>query len=169
MESSKSAIQTLAPEFSALMVIFRSTGPVISTRRSSSPGPAERPASSGSLRTASVSRQEPRVLPPRRSGGALRAPASSSPPPGERAVQLGDEGQRLGVRTSPLSAARQPVGGPCREVLGSWAPARGSLGRRTAALVGAGRRLVELLLLGGPDQGEGGCVRVEGRGDVRSK
>jgi len=33
-ESSKSAIKTLAPEFSALMIILRSTGPVISTRRS---------------------------------------------------------------------------------------------------------------------------------------
>jgi hypothetical protein len=32
--SSKSAIHTLAPEFSALMVILRSGGPVISTRRS---------------------------------------------------------------------------------------------------------------------------------------
>src|SRR5258708_5048687 len=32
--SSKSAINTLAPEFNALMIIFRSTGPVISTRRS---------------------------------------------------------------------------------------------------------------------------------------
>ncbi len=34
LESSKSAMKTLAPELSALMIIFRSTGPVISTRRS---------------------------------------------------------------------------------------------------------------------------------------
>src|SRR5208283_1680180 len=33
-ESSKSAMKTLAPELSALMIIFRSGGPVISTRRS---------------------------------------------------------------------------------------------------------------------------------------
>jgi hypothetical protein len=33
-ESSKSAMNTFAPELSALMIIFRSTGPVISTRRS---------------------------------------------------------------------------------------------------------------------------------------
>jgi hypothetical protein len=33
-ESSTSATNTCAPEFSALMIIFRSTGPVISTRRS---------------------------------------------------------------------------------------------------------------------------------------
>ena len=35
VESSKSAMKTLAPELSALMIILRSTGPVISTRRSS--------------------------------------------------------------------------------------------------------------------------------------
>ena len=34
VESSKSAMNTFAPEFSALMTIFGSTGPVISTRRS---------------------------------------------------------------------------------------------------------------------------------------
>ena len=33
-ESSKSAMKTFAPEFNALMIILRSTGPVISTRRS---------------------------------------------------------------------------------------------------------------------------------------
>ena len=33
-ESSKSDMNTLAPELSALMIILRSTGPVISTRRS---------------------------------------------------------------------------------------------------------------------------------------
>src|SRR5215468_7793558 len=36
--SSKSASHTFAPELSALMVIFRSVGPVISTRRSTRPG-----------------------------------------------------------------------------------------------------------------------------------
>ena len=35
LASSKSAMKTLAPEFSALITILRSTGPVISTRRSS--------------------------------------------------------------------------------------------------------------------------------------
>jgi hypothetical protein len=32
-ESSKSAMKTFAPELSALMIVLRSTGPVISTRR----------------------------------------------------------------------------------------------------------------------------------------
>ena len=36
--SSKSAIHTLAPELSALMLIFRLVGPVISQRRSARPG-----------------------------------------------------------------------------------------------------------------------------------
>ena len=36
VESSKSAMNTRAPELSALMIILRSTGPVISTRRSCS-------------------------------------------------------------------------------------------------------------------------------------
>ena len=40
MASSWSASHTFAPEFSALIAIFRSVGPVISTRRSSRPGPA---------------------------------------------------------------------------------------------------------------------------------
>ena len=37
-ESSKSAMNTRAPELSALITIFRSVGPVISTRRSCRPG-----------------------------------------------------------------------------------------------------------------------------------
>ncbi|KAI9236679.1 MAG: hypothetical protein BYD32DRAFT_418229 [Podila humilis] len=37
-ESSKSAMKVAAPEFKALMTILRSTGPVISTRRSWRPG-----------------------------------------------------------------------------------------------------------------------------------
>ena len=36
LASSKSAMKTLAPELSALIIILRSTGPVISTRRSAS-------------------------------------------------------------------------------------------------------------------------------------
>jgi hypothetical protein len=38
LASSKSAMNTLAPELSALMIIFRSVGPVISTRRSARSG-----------------------------------------------------------------------------------------------------------------------------------
>ncbi|GAP59084.1 hypothetical protein AHiyo1_22980 [Arthrobacter sp. Hiyo1] len=50
-----SASHTLAPEFSALMVIFRSTGPVISTRRSSKPGAGGATRQFGSFRMPAVS------------------------------------------------------------------------------------------------------------------
>ena len=53
--SSWSASQTLAPEFSALIVIFGSVGPVISTRRSSRPGPAPATRHSASSRMWAVS------------------------------------------------------------------------------------------------------------------
>ena len=61
-ESSKSAIKTFAPEFSALMIIFRSAGPVISTRRSC------RSRGMGSIvhepsRTCSVSGRKSGILP----------------------------------------------------------------------------------------------------------
>ena len=87
-----SASQTLAPEFRALMVIFLSTGPVISTRRSSRPGAGGATRQDGSLRMCSVSRQEPRV----RAGGDL-GPAGPPclqqllPPLRGGPVQLGDE------------------------------------------------------------------------------
>ena len=54
LESSKSAMKTLAPEFSALMTILRSTGPVISTRRSSR-SPAGGAIFQSASRTAAVS------------------------------------------------------------------------------------------------------------------
>src|ERR1035438_157235 len=43
LASSKSASHTLAPEFRALIVIFLSVGPVISTRRSTRPGAGAAP------------------------------------------------------------------------------------------------------------------------------
>jgi hypothetical protein len=44
LESSKSAMNVLAPEFNALMTIFLSVGPVISTRRTLPPRGTTRPA-----------------------------------------------------------------------------------------------------------------------------
>ncbi|AJC60718.1 hypothetical protein GZL_08178 [Streptomyces sp. 769] len=52
--SSKSAIHTWAPEFRALIVIRRSGGPVISTRRSVSPGAGGATRQESSARTAEV-------------------------------------------------------------------------------------------------------------------
>ena len=96
LASSKSAMNTLAPELSALMIILRSTGPVISTRRSA--------MSAGTGAHSPVAlRGSPRVS--GRKSGSL--PASSSAwraarrasrlvtPVAERALQPGDERQRL--------------------------------------------------------------------------
>ena len=61
--SSWSASQTFAPEFSALIAIFRSVGPVISTRRSSRPGPAPATRQLSSERMAAVSGRKRRSRP----------------------------------------------------------------------------------------------------------
>ena len=95
MASSKSAMKTLAPELSALMIIFRSTGPVISTRRSRRSagigGPFQSPA-----RTAWRLGEEVEAL-------ARVEPGLHRPPPREqlvdarreRADEAGHERQRL--------------------------------------------------------------------------
>ena len=57
LASSRSASQTFAPEFSALIAILGSHGPVISTRRSSSAGGAGATCQSPA-RTDSAVRQE---------------------------------------------------------------------------------------------------------------
>ncbi|CVM40473.1 Uncharacterised protein [Streptococcus pneumoniae] len=56
-ESSKSASQPEAPELRALIVIFRSTGPVISTRRSCRPGASGATRQESSSRTRRVDRR----------------------------------------------------------------------------------------------------------------
>lgn len=63
---SKSAINVLAPELSALTTILRSVGPVISTRRSSRPGAGTAHTHDGSARMWAVS-----------AGKSSCAPASS--------------------------------------------------------------------------------------------
>src|SRR6188508_253486 len=70
-ESSKSAMKTLAPELSALIVIFASAGPVISTRRSSKSAGAAATDHSDS-RTSRVSSRKSRRSPP-----ATRRPRSA--------------------------------------------------------------------------------------------
>ena len=95
--SSWSASQTFAPEFSALIVILRSVGPVISTRRSSSPGPAPATRQVGSV-------ADVRGLGAGSAGrGRSRHPLAAALPGGSRScrragepvVQLGEEGERL--------------------------------------------------------------------------
>ena len=101
-ESSMSASHTLAPEFSALMVIFLSTGPVISTRRSSRPGAGGATRQFGSLRTDSVSRRNrgswPLAICWRRS---RRACSSSRRRPAVALCSLATNASASGVRTSP--------------------------------------------------------------------
>ena len=90
-------MKTLAPELSALMIILRSTGPVISTRRSSRSGGIGATLQSPS-RTAlrlgeeveALARVEPRLH------RAARRASSSSMRGANARDELGDERERLG-------------------------------------------------------------------------
>ncbi len=78
--SSKSAIQTRAPELSALTAIPRSAGgPVISTRRSARPGAGGAARQEGSCRTAEVVRGSRGACRWRAGSPAGVAPSGSSP------------------------------------------------------------------------------------------
>ena len=103
-----SASHTLAPEFSALMVIFFSTGPVISTRRSSRPGAGGATRQVGSLRMCRVSGRNrgswPLAICWRRFSPCLQ---QLPPPAGRGLVQLGHELQRLRRQDFLLPANRR--------------------------------------------------------------
>src|SRR6266581_4173022 len=77
-ESSKSAMKTFAPELRALMTIFRSTGPVISTRRSRRSRGAGATHQSGSSRTLLVSGRKSGSSPAASAACRSSRPASSS-------------------------------------------------------------------------------------------
>ena len=106
--SSKSAMNTLAPEFSALTIILRSTGPVISTRRSSRSAGIGATVQSPS-RIAFVSGRKSGSL------AGVKVFWRSAPrqqleaAPVEAAVQVGDEGERLGAQNFVLPTARLGV------------------------------------------------------------
>ena len=92
--SSKSAMKTLAPELSALITILRSTGPVISTRRSaiSSGNGAIRQSPA---RTSAVSGEEVRQLARGQPPEPLRAAREQlAAPVAELALEVGQEGRR---------------------------------------------------------------------------
>ena len=102
-----SASQTFAPEFSALMVIFLSTGPVISTRRSSRPGAGGATRQFGSLRTDSVSVRKRGSWPLEIWSAAGLAGLQQLPPPFRcRLVQLGNKRQRIRSKNLALPADR---------------------------------------------------------------
>ena len=114
-ESSMSASHTLAPEFSALMVIFLSTGPVISTRRSVRPGAGGATRQFGSFRTDSVSRRNRGSWPLPICCAAVTACLQQLQPAARgRPVQLGHERQRvrsqdLALPANRLGSQRNPV------------------------------------------------------------
>ena len=92
--SSKSAMKQLAPELSALITIFGSTGPVISTRRSSSAA-----GSGGDPPVAVADRGGVGAEVGQPAGVEERLALAAGGQPGlavgfEAAVQLGQEGQR---------------------------------------------------------------------------
>ena len=105
LASSKSVMNTRAPEFIALMTILRSVGPVISTRRSWMSAGVGATVQSPS-RTAWRFRQEvgpfaaiERGLPRVASGEEFVAPMAELP------VQPGDERHRFGREDFPLGGA----------------------------------------------------------------
>ena len=94
-ESSKSAMNTLAPELSALIIILRSTGPVISTRRSCRSAGIG-PRASRARGSARVSGRKSGSLPASSSSWrATRRARSSSTRGGELAREFDDELERL--------------------------------------------------------------------------
>ena len=125
--SSQSAMNTLAPELSALMIILRSTGPVISTRRSrmsfGSGATCQSPA-----RTAAVSSRKSGVQPPSIFAWISLRRASSSR---RRALNLRCSWARKSSAPPPSTSLNDGVGGAL-----SLTPA-GSFGA-FAGLVAAG-------------------------------
>ena len=106
--SSKSAMKTRAPELSALIIILRSTGPVISTRRSS--GPAERGATRQSPSRTDSSRAGSPAARRRRARPAAPPARSSSSRRGgvQLALQQRDEGERVGREDLRRPPERRP-------------------------------------------------------------
>ena len=91
MASSKSASQTLAPEFSALIVILRSVGPVISTRRSTRPGAGGATCQSPSRIVLRLREEVQRAAGGELGVAVLAGPEQLQPPAVEGPVELGEE------------------------------------------------------------------------------
>ena len=109
LASSKSAMNTLAPELRALMIILRSTGPVISTRRScrSSGVGATRQSPS---RTACVSARNAGRSPARRRAcRSWRARSTSCRRGSKRRARSATNASASGVRTRDAAS----TAGPC--------------------------------------------------------
>ncbi len=109
LASSKSAMNTLAPELSALMTILRSTGPVISTRRSAMSAGYGAQVQSAS-RTARVSARKSGSTPASSSAWRVARRASSSlrRPPNAR-CSFAAKATASGVRIAAYSGVMRPV------------------------------------------------------------
>ena len=111
LASSKSASQTLAPELSALIVIFLSVGPVISTRRSTSPGAGAATRQDRSSRMLLVCARKSSV-PPSASARCRSCRASSS------SARRGPSSRcRAAIRPSASSVRISSYLGPARPVI----------------------------------------------------
>src|SRR5450631_2459854 len=157
LESSKSAMNVDAPEFSALMTILRSTGPVISTRRS------RRSAGIGAMvhsasRIDRVSGRNAKLALPvsRRACLAARAFISSRRRASYLRCRCATNPSACGVR---MRSKRFDWSG------GTWMPGMvkfsrfmvlSSIGRRRLLRTNRHRLDEELLVLGGSMQGRGG-------------
>ena len=110
LASSKSAMKPLAPEFSALMTILRSVGPVISTRRSA--GRTER-AAHLPVALADLPRLVEEVERAALGDRALtlrRLRSSALALVVERAVQVGDQGECVRRSGRARSVRKGPAG-----------------------------------------------------------
>jgi hypothetical protein len=186
--SSRSASQTRAPELSALMVILRSVGPVISTRRSSRPGPGPATRHVRSSRMCRVSGRKSGSSPfANRSLRRWRASSRSWRGPANRVCRSATNARASGLRicsepgtTGPvISRVGAATAAVERVVVGvSVGMACSSRGAAGAAGCGAGRGasrgsrtsymsvlVRELRGLGRPREREGRAGRVERGGD----
>src|SRR6478609_2437506 len=134
--SSKSAIHTFAPELSALMLILRLGGPVISARRSSRPGAGGATRQPVSLRTSAVvvrkSTDSPAEM---RLPRSRRAASSSARRPEWAPSSLATNASASGVRISSKRGCIEPL------ILGSFGGSNMTclLLRRTAVTTWLGR------------------------------
>ena len=111
--SSKSAMKTFAPELSALTIILRSTGPVISTRRSSRSAGIRRDLPIGFPNGAGFGQKIRRLARVEQLLPLGAARERRQPPGVEAAMQLSEEGQGVGgqdfVVTRPRGCAKLDV------------------------------------------------------------
>ena len=101
-------MNTRAPELRALIIIFGSAGPVISTRRSSRSAGAGATRQSAA-RTSAVATGKSGISPASSSSGGPRGLEQRDRARAEAPVQVGDEREGSGVRISSAPATRRVI------------------------------------------------------------